>query len=178
MRRLLFSGARMVRAINVWLAQAVAWLVVALVLVCITVVVLRYGFHIGSIALQESMLYLHAGAYMLAAAGTLALGGHVRVDVFSNRFSPRWRRRIDIAGHLLLLLPLALLLLWASWGYVAESWRLGEGSADSGGLQYIYLLKTIIPVTAAQLALQALASVVLLFDDDEAASTPASVAAH
>lgn len=170
--------ARALRDFNLMLARAVAWLVVALVLVCITVVVLRYGFGIGSIALQESMLYLHASAYMLAAAGTLALDGHVRVDVLSNRFSPVWRRRIDLAGHLLLLLPLATFLLWASWGYVAESWRLGEGSGESGGLPYIYLLKTIIPVTAALLTTQAVASAVLLLAGDDQVEATGPERAH
>jgi len=49
----------------------VAWLTVAIVLVTFTVVVLRYLFNTGSIALQESITYLHATLFMLAAAWTL-----------------------------------------------------------------------------------------------------------
>jgi TRAP-type mannitol/chloroaromatic compound transport system permease small subunit len=159
----LFRLARGLQALNVWVAQLVAWLLVALVLVFITVVVLRYGFGIGSILLQEVAIYLHATAFMLAAAGTLALDGHVRVDAFSTRFSPALRRGVELSGHLLLLLPFATFLLWASWGYVAESWRLREGSADAGGLPFVYLLKTVIPLLSLQLILQALASALLLF---------------
>ena len=69
------------------------------------VVLLRYVFGLGSIWLQESILYAHAALFMLAAAWTLQKGGHVRVDVFYADAAPRTKALIDLLGALLLLLP-------------------------------------------------------------------------
>ena len=48
--------------------RLLSWLSLAMVLVTFTVVVLRYGFESGSIAMQESVTYLHALLFMLCAA--------------------------------------------------------------------------------------------------------------
>ena len=73
---------------------------------------MRYVLGIGSVWLQESVLYGHAALFMLAAAWTLREGGHVRVDVFYADASPRRKALVDLLGALLLLLPFALALLW------------------------------------------------------------------
>lgn len=134
--------------------HAAAWLALALVLVTFSVVVLRYVFEIGSIALQESILYLHASLFLLGAAYTLKIDGHVRVDIIYRHLSRRGRAFVDLLGALLLLLPVCSFLLWISWDYVATAWSLHEGSRETGGLPYVYLLKTLIPVAAALLILQ------------------------
>lgn len=153
-------------AVAEWTGRAAAWLALALVLVTFTVVVLRYGFDIGSIALQESILYLNAGLFMLGAAYTLKHDAHVRVDIFYRGFSARAKAWVDLCGALLLLLPVFAFLLWISADYVAGAWALHEGSREAGGLPYVYLLKTLIPVSAVLLMLQglsqALASLVVL----------------
>jgi len=134
--------------------QTAAWLALALVLVMFSVVVLRYLFDIGSIALQESILYLHAGVFLLGAAYTLKIDGHVRVDIFYCRLSTRAQALVDLLGALLLLLPVCGFLLWISWGYAATAWSLREGSPEVGGLPYVYLLKTLMPTAAILLILQ------------------------
>jgi len=133
-----------------------AWLALALVLVTFAVVVLRYLFQLGSIAMQESILYLHASLFLLGAAYTLNRDGHVRVDIFYRGFSPRGKALVDLVGALLLLLPVCTFLLWVSWDYVASAWALREGSPEAGGLPFVYLLKTLIPLAALLLALQGL----------------------
>ncbi|HHJ13752.1 MAG TPA: TRAP transporter small permease subunit [Gammaproteobacteria bacterium] len=140
-----------------WIGQFSAWLSLPLVLVTFTVVVLRYLFDEGSIALQESALYLHAALFMLGAAWTLKLDGHVRVDVLSRHFSPRRRAAANLAGTLLFLLPTCLFLAWISLDYVQAAWRVREASPEAGGLPYVWLLKTLIPLTAGLLAVQGLA---------------------
>jgi TRAP-type mannitol/chloroaromatic compound transport system permease small subunit len=134
--------------------QASAWLTLLLALVTFTVVVLRYAFQFGSIAMQESILYLHASVFMLGAAYTLRFDGHVRVDIFYRDFSARHKALVDLLGSLFLLLPVCIFLLWSSWGYVATAWSLREGSGEAGGLPYVYLLKTLIPLSAFLLILQ------------------------
>ncbi len=137
--------------------QAVAWLLVAMVVLQTLVVLLRYGFDIGSIALQESVVYLHACVFMLGASYALKVDGHVRVDIFYQSFSPRRRAQVNLIGSLLLLAPVCLFIFWTSLDYVQQSWSISERSADSGGLPIVYLLKTLIPAMAATLLLQALA---------------------
>ena len=134
--------------------NAAAWLALALVLVTFTVVMLRYLFQLGWIAMQESILYLHASLFLLGAAYTLKKDGHVRVDIFYRGFSAKGKALVDLLGSLLLLLPVCSFLLWASWDYVTIAWSIHEGSQEAGGLPYVYLLKTLIPVAVLLLILQ------------------------
>jgi TRAP-type mannitol/chloroaromatic compound transport system permease small subunit len=109
--------------------------------------------------LQESLLYLNALLFVLGSAYTLKHDGHVRVDIFYSRMSSRNKALIDLAGTLLLLLPVCGFILWSSWDYVALSWRVREGSAETSGLPFIYLLKTLILVLAALLSWQGVAEI-------------------
>ncbi len=136
--------------------QVIAWLTLGTVLLTFTVVVMRYGFDAGSIAMQEAVSYLHAAVFMLGAAYTLKHDGHVRVDIVYRRLSYRGKALVNLLGTLLLLLPVCLYIIASSWEYVAFSWSLREGSQEAGGLDAVYLLKTAIPVSAALLLLQGL----------------------
>jgi len=141
-----------------WFAERtgrfIACLTLGMVVITFTVVVLRYLFHSGSIALQESITYLHATLFMLGAAWTLKQDGHVRVDIFYSKHSRRTRAWIDLVGTLLLLFPVCGFILFSSLDYVAASWSVQEGSQEAGGLDAVFLLKTTIPVMAVLLMLQ------------------------
>jgi TRAP-type mannitol/chloroaromatic compound transport system permease small subunit len=134
--------------------RIIAWLTLAMVLITFAVVLLRKLFESGSIALQESVSYLHAAVFMLAAAYTLKHDGHVRVDIFYQKYSARTRAWVDLLGTLLLLFPVCLYIFFSSLGYVAASWSMLEGSREAGGLDGVFLLKTAIPVMAILLLLQ------------------------
>ena len=143
--------------INGLLGPVVSWLALAMVLVTFLVVVLRYVFDVGSIALQESVTYMHATLFMLGAAYTLRHDAHVRVDVFYRSASERHRALVNAVGTLLFLLPVCAYLLYEGVPYALASWRIGEGSREAGGLPALYLLKSLIPLTATLLGLQGLA---------------------
>jgi TRAP-type mannitol/chloroaromatic compound transport system permease small subunit len=143
-------------SINDRLGRSFAWLTLLMVLVVGLIVVLRYVFAIGSIALQESVMYLNALVITLGAAYTLKEQGHVRVDVFYNRCSLRTQAMIDLAGSILLLAVSCGFILWASWDYVGVSWRIREGSAESSGLPVVFLLKTCLLLLPSLLLLQGL----------------------
>ena len=140
--------------LNEWVGRAVSWLTLGMVLVTFTVVVLRYVFDMGWIAMQESVTYMHSLVFLGGAAYTLKHGGHVRVDIFFDRLSARARAWVDLLGTLLLLVPVCAFLGWVSWEYVLQSWGLLEGSREAGGLPAVYLLKTMILVAVALLMLQ------------------------
>jgi TRAP-type mannitol/chloroaromatic compound transport system permease small subunit len=150
--------------LNAAIGRTMAWAALFVVLMQFVVVVLRYALGIGSIWLSESILYGHAALFMLAAAWTLREGGHVRVDVFYADASPRTKAAIDLAGALLLLLPFMLVLAWFSLPYVARSWAILERSRETSGLPVVYLLKTLIPLFAATMALQGVAQAIRAAD--------------
>lgn len=139
------------------IGRAVAWCLLFMVLAAFALVLMRYVLGVGSIWLQESVIYAHAALFMLAAAWTLAADGHVRVDIFYADASPRTKAIIDLFGALLLLLPFALAVIFLSLPYVARSWTILEGSRETSGLPAVFLLKTLIPLFAVLLALQGLA---------------------
>ena len=142
-----------------WTGRLVAWLSLFLVLVTFSVVVLRYAFNIGSISLQESILYLHASLFLLTGAYTLKKDAHVRVDIFYRRFSPDNKAWVNLMGALFLLLPVCLFIGWISWDYVSAAWSVREGSRETGGLPFVYLLKSLIPLGIILLALQGISQV-------------------
>lgn len=142
-----------------WSGRAVSWLTLLMVIVTFVVVVLRYVFDTGWIALQESVTYMHAMVFLVGASWAMQQEAHVRVDIFYSRFSARTRAWIDLFGSLLLLLPVMLFVAWISWQYVGDSWAVLEGSREAGGLPGVYLLKSLIVVMAVMLILQALVQI-------------------
>jgi TRAP-type mannitol/chloroaromatic compound transport system permease small subunit len=145
---------RILDSLNEWVGRSVAWLTLLMVLVTFAVVVLRYAFDLGWIAMQESVTYLHAVVFLAGAAFTLKHEGHVRVDIFFRKLTARGQAWVDLMGTLLLLLPVCGFIAWVSWDYVAQSWQLQEGSREAGGLPGVYLLKTMILVMAALMLAQ------------------------
>ncbi|MBW8367445.1 MAG: TRAP transporter small permease subunit [Arenimonas sp.] len=133
--------------------------VLAIVLVALSfgLVLARHALGVGSVAAQEAVLWLHSALFLLGLAFALKHASHVRVDVFSQRWTPRTRARIELAGMVLLLLPFCVFIVAMSWDYVGASWSAREGSRDPGGLPGWYLLKSLLPLSAALLMLQALA---------------------
>ena len=145
---------------NGTVGRAAAWAALFIVVVQFAVVLLRYVFSIGSIWLSESIIYGHATLFMLAAAWTLREGGHVRVDVFYSEASERAKAMIDLAGALVLLVPFMLVLAAFALPYVARAWVVLERSRESSGLPLVFLLKTLIPLFAALMALQGVAQAI------------------
>jgi TRAP-type mannitol/chloroaromatic compound transport system permease small subunit len=102
-------------------------------------------------------MYLHGTVFMLGIAYTLKHRSHVRVDILYERLSARTRALVDGVGTLLFLIPFSVFLFWISLDYVAMSWSMGESSGQPGGLPGVYLLKTLLPITALLILLQGMA---------------------
>ena len=136
-----------------------AWLTLVMVLLSFLIVLLRYGFNIGSIAIQESVLYLHAFVFMLGAAYTLKHEGHVRVDIFYQKMSAKKQALVDLFGTLFLLLPVCIFIFVISLNYVIQSWQIQEQSSEAGGLAFVYLNKTLLLLMPITLVIQGLCEV-------------------
>lgn len=137
------------------IGQAASWLTLLLALTATVVVILRYGFNTGSIALQESLIYLHATAFMLGAAYTWLKDAHVRVDILYARASRQTQLWINLIGTVALVVPMFAFILWVSWDYVAASWAIHERSTEDSGLPWLWLLKTLILIMPVLMLLQA-----------------------
>jgi TRAP-type mannitol/chloroaromatic compound transport system permease small subunit len=150
--------ARAIDRLNEAVGVTVAWLALLLVLVVFAVVLMRYVFGVGSVKMQESIVYMHAIVFMVAGGYTLLHNGHVRCDIFYAAASPRRQALIDLIGVALFLLPTCALIGWAAWPYVAQAWAVREGSPEGSlGIPGVYLLKSVILVFAGLVALQGLA---------------------
>jgi TRAP-type mannitol/chloroaromatic compound transport system permease small subunit len=150
--------------------RVLAWLSLLMMLLLFTVVVLRYVFEIGSIGLQELVTYLHATIFMLGVAYTLKHDGHVRVDIFYRNFSDRAKAWVNSLGSIIFLLPLCIYIFIISWDFVLQSWQIREVSTEPGGIPAVFLLKTLIPLMALNLGLQAIAEIlrsILVLSDEE-----------
>lgn len=141
------------------IGKLVSFLTVIMVLVVLLIVVSRYFLQIGSIALQESLTYLHALTFLAGIAFTLKDDGHVRVDIFYRHFSRRRQALINICGTLLFLFPLCFLIIYCSWDYVLASWLIAETSAENNGLAYVYLLKSLLIVMPIMLLIQGVSEI-------------------
>lgn len=139
--------------------KAVAWLTVVMVLLTFTIVVLRYGFNLGWIWLQELLTYLHVAVFSIAAAWALQQDRHVRVDIFYAGMTNKNRARVDLLGSLVFLVPFCIFILVISWPYVSNSWKLLESSREAGGLPLVFLLKSLIMVMPVLLLGQALINI-------------------
>jgi TRAP-type mannitol/chloroaromatic compound transport system permease small subunit len=141
-----------------WLGRTVSWLTLLMTLATFAIVLLRYGFNLGWIWMQESVTYLHAMIFMVAAAWTFQVDEHVRVDIFYRDRSARYHSLVNLAGTLLFLVPFSVFLLIIAWDYVTVAWASREGSREAGGLPLVWLLKSLILVLPLLLLLQSWAT--------------------
>jgi TRAP-type mannitol/chloroaromatic compound transport system permease small subunit len=137
--------------------KIVAWTALALVIIQFVVVVMRYVFGVGSVFAQESLLYLFGSRYMLGAGYTRRHDAHVRVDVFYRSATARFKAWVDLAGVVLMLLPMCAVIWIHSVPYVMASWAVREGSRETSGIQAVYLLKTEILIFCVLVAIQGIA---------------------
>ena len=156
MRTLFLSLARALDRVTLILCGAAAVVLVAMVLVN---VVLRYGFGTGSIAMQDLAGYAFAVFVIISLPVCMARGGHVRVEVLSERMGPGYLRAADAVALVVFLIPLFGLIVWAGWADLVYSWRVREGSVTPGGLGGLYLVKTVLPVAAVLMIIQGIAAV-------------------
>lgn len=143
--------------INRGVGAVVRWFALAMLLIQFIVVIMRYSLGFSHIAVDESVLYLHAALFMLGAGYTLLVDGHVRVDIFYAKASHRQQAAIDVFGHLFLLMPSMLALLYWSFPSVYSAWKIKEGAISVGGIPATWVMKLFIPAFCLLLLIQSVA---------------------
>lgn len=152
-----------IEALNGLFGRIAAWCLVAMMMVQVVVVLLRYVFRTGFLWMQESVVYLHVIVAVLAAGFALANQAHVRVDVFYATASARTRAAIDLVGAVFFLLPFCFAVLYLGLPFAAASWAVLEGSIQPSGIPAVFLLKSALVVFPVLLGLQGLVFAVRAF---------------
>ena len=138
------------------IGRITAWSSFALALVMGGNVLLRYAFNTGTVWSQELEWHLMSPICLFGMSYALRHGEHVRVDVLYASFSQKTKDLVEIITALLAM-AISLIIIWLSISYVLQSWAIGEGSANPGGIPARYILKAMIPVGFALFFLQSLA---------------------
>ncbi|HEY82069.1 MAG TPA: TRAP transporter small permease subunit [Dehalococcoidia bacterium] len=155
--RIIRGYVKYVDLINEWLAKSFAWLIVALVLGMVYSTLMRYAFHRAPLWTYDFTYMAYAVFFMMGAAYTLRLRGHVRVDVIYRFLSPRGQALLDMFFSLLCFFPLFFMLIYFSMDNVIFSWQVKERAVESILRAPIYPLKTVIPLVSLMLLLQGVA---------------------
>lgn len=119
----------------------------------------RYVFNEVSIGMQELEWHLYAAVFLLGIPYAMRTDGHVRVDVFYDRWKDPMKAWVNLIGAVLLVIPFALLIIYYGSLYTVESYTLGEGSADPGGLDYRWIIKSLLPLSGFFMATSGLGMV-------------------
>ena len=122
--------------------------------------IMRYFFRTGSIAMQEMEWHLFSVVFMFGIAYALKEDGHVRVDILYDRWTPRTQAIVNIAGTLLLLLPISFLIIEGSIWFVHEAYQVNEISGDPGGLTHRWIIKAVIPTSFVFLIISAIGFII------------------
>jgi TRAP-type mannitol/chloroaromatic compound transport system permease small subunit len=146
--------------VSYWSGKTFAWLIVAATFVISIEVFKRYILNAPTAWIFDLNNMLYGTLFMMCGAYTLAQSGHVRADFVYGRLSPRAQAALDLALYLLFFIPGILALIYAGYGYAAESWRIGEHSTVTAEGPPIYHFKSVIPIAGALVMLQGLAEIV------------------
>jgi len=105
-------------------------------------------------------MYLHALIFMFGISYALKENSHVKIDVLYNTLNKRIQRVISIAGLVSFILPTALFVIYISIDMVTQSWVIFEGSSEAGGLNLVFILKSLIPISGVLIFLQGISELI------------------
>ena len=155
----LLKLSRGIDYVNGRFGEIANWLVLFACLISAGNATSRYLFSASSNAWLEVQWYMFAGMVLLGGPYTLKLNEHVRVDLLYSALSERARIWIDIIGGLLFLLPICIILVYFTWPWFVDSWRIHEMSSNAGGL-IRWPVKLVLPVGFSLMALQGVSEII------------------
>ena len=142
------------------IANGLLYILIALILLVFSTVFFRYVFNMSYIIIQEIIMYLHALIFMFGISYALKENSHVKIDVLYNTLNKRIQRVISIAGLVSFILPTALFIIYISIDMVTQSWMILEGSSEAGGLNLVFILKSLIPISGVLIFLQGISELI------------------
>ena len=147
------------------IANSLLYLLVFLIVLVFFTVFFRYVFNISYVFLQELIMYMHALIFMFGISYALKEKSHVKIDIIYSMMTSKKQCIISIIGIILFILPTSLFITYISIDMVAQSWLILEGSSEAGGLNLVYILKSLIPITGILIFLQAISELIKYIED-------------
>ena len=142
------------------IANGLLYILIVLIVLVFSTVFFRYVFNMSYIIIQEIIMYLHALIFMFGISYALKENSHVKIDVLYNTLNKRIQRVISIAGLVSFILPTALFVIYISIDMVTQSWVIFEGSSEAGGLNLVFILKSLIPISGVLIFLQGISELI------------------
>ena len=142
------------------IANGLLYILIVLIVLVFSTVFFRYIFNMSYIIIQELIMYLHALIFMFGISYALKENSHVKIDVLYNSLNKRTQRVISIAGLVSFILPTALFIIYISIDMVTQSWMILEGSSEAGGLNLVFILKSLIPISGGLIFLQGISELI------------------
>ena len=142
------------------IAYILSYMLILLIIIVFSTVFFRYVFSISYVILQELIMYIHALIFMLGISYTLKEKAHVKIDIIYNILTKENQNQVSSVGILLFVLPTSLFISYISLDMVFQSWRVLEGSSEAGGLNLVFILKSLIPITGILIFFQGLSELI------------------
>jgi TRAP-type mannitol/chloroaromatic compound transport system permease small subunit len=151
---------RSIDGVNTRIGKAFAWLFLPLTYVLVHEVAATKVFARPTAWAFDASYMRYGTIFMMGAAYTLAVDGHVRGDMIYRLWPPRVQALIDLSLYVVVFFPAMVAMLIAGWSYAYYSYSIGERSLQSPFGPIIWPLKMVIPATAFLLLLQGVSQVI------------------
>ena len=126
------------------LGRFISLMIPVMVILMIVIIVARYFLGIGLTGIQELVMYIHALIFLGCAGYVQYKDEHVRVDIFYRDASNKYKNKVNLIFGILFLMPMIFVIGYFSIDLVEMSWKIKEISTEAGGLNYVYIQKTLI----------------------------------
>ena len=146
------------------IANTLAYLLALMIILVFITVFTRYMLNVSYVALQELIMYFHAILFMFGVSYALKEKSHVKIDIIYNSLNKKNQYFISMLGTIIFIIPTSLFIVYSSMDMVTQSWSLLEGSSEAGGLDLVFILKSVIPIAGFLIFLQALSDIIKYMD--------------
>jgi TRAP-type mannitol/chloroaromatic compound transport system permease small subunit len=154
------SLVRVIDTISEWSGWIFAWMMVPLMLGTTYEVIVRYAFNAPTIWAYDLSYMLYGAHFMLGAAYTLLKGGHIRTDIFYQKWSTRTQGWVDFLLYLFLFFPGMIFFCWMGTQEGLHSLQIWERSDASPWRPVVWPLKMVLPVTAMLILIQGVSELI------------------
>jgi TRAP-type mannitol/chloroaromatic compound transport system permease small subunit len=114
--------------VNGWMGQAMKWFIIAAAAFTCLEVTQRYVFVHPTMWGYEMPIMIAAAMYLLSWGYVHREKGHVRVDVFYNKFSDRTKAIVDSCCFVVLYMPVIGFLTMQAWKWMVYAISINEKS--------------------------------------------------
>ncbi len=147
-------------AVIAWFSRSLdfVWLALLVVFAEFQIVIWRFVFSYEQAFMGDLVRFWYAALFLFASAYTLIEDGHVRVDVFYARFSPRGKAWANAIGSVVLGVPICWVILtqgmWGRGSSLVSPLLSFEISQSGFGMYTKYLMAVFLLVFAVTMLIQ------------------------